>query len=195
MLVLTVTVVLGLAVGYALGGRIGNLSQMHLRHTWLVLASIVPQLVIFTPLGASIDDSVSVAVHLVTYVLLVVFVLFNRRDPGITFAGVGVVANALVIFANGGYMPASPRALQYAGFLAQYETHYNSAVADQGVRLLVLGDVMATPDWMPFVGNVFSVGDVLIAIGVAIVIARGMMGPRPAHAVRVPVRGGHAGVR
>jgi hypothetical protein len=192
VLVLTVAVLLGVAAGYGLGGRLGNLSDMHLRHTWLVIASIVPQLVIFTPLGEGIDDTVSVAIHLVTYVLLLVFVVLNRRDPGITFAGVGVVANALVIFANGGYMPASPRALDYAGFVATSQTHYNSAVADHGVRLLVLGDVMATPDWIPFVANVFSVGDVLIAIGVAIVIAQGMRGPAPARAVRLPVRGGRA---
>jgi hypothetical protein len=89
-------------------------------------------------------------------------------------------------------MPASPRALEYAGYVATSDTHYNSAVAEHGVRLLVLGDVMATPDWVPLVANVFSVGDVLIAIGVAVVIARGMRGPEPARSVRLPVRGGHA---
>jgi hypothetical protein len=177
MLVLTVTILLGLAAGYALGGRLSNLSHVNLEHTWLVVASIVPQLVIFTPLGEGIDDTVSVVIHLGTYLMLLTFIALNRRDPGITFAGVGVAANALVIFANGGYMPASPRALEYAGFVVTSDTHYNSAVADNGVRLLVLGDVMATPDWMPLVGNVFSVGDVLIAVGVAIVIARGMRGP------------------
>ena len=56
----------------------------------------------------------------------------------------------------------------------------------------MLGDVMATPDWVPLVANVFSVGDVLIAIGVAIVIAQGMRGSAPARPLRVPVRGGHA---
>jgi hypothetical protein len=192
VLVLTVTILLGMAAGYALGGRLGNLSQMHLKHTWLVLASFLPQFVIFTPLGEGIDESVSVAIHLVTYVMLLAFIALNRRDPGITFAGVGVVANALVIFANGGYMPASPRALDYAGFVTTSETHYNSAVADHGVRLLMLGDVMATPDWVPLVSNVFSVGDVLIAIGVAIVIAQGMRGSAPARPVRIPVRGGRA---
>lgn len=177
MLVLTVTILLGLAAGYALGGRLDNLGRVHLEHTWLVVASIVPQLVIFTPLGSGIDETVSVAIHLGTYVMLLAFIVLNRRDPGITFAGVGVAANALVIFANGGYMPAAPRALEFAGYVTTSDTHYNSAVADHGVRLLVLGDVMATPDWVPLVGNVFSVGDVLIAVGVAMVIAQGMRGP------------------
>jgi hypothetical protein len=177
MLVLTVTVLLGVAIGYALGGRLINLSEMRLEHTWLILVAFLPQLVIFTPLGVGIDETVSVAVHLVTYVMLIAFIVLNRRDPGVTFAGVGVAANALVIFANGGYMPASPRALEYAGFAVTSDTHYNSAVADHGVRLLVLGDVMATPDWVPLVANVFSVGDVLIAIGIAVVIAQGMRGP------------------
>jgi len=36
-----------------------------------------------------------------------------------------------------------------------------------------LTDIFALPDWLPF-ANVFSIGDVLIAIGVAIVVAWGM---------------------
>ena len=46
-------------------------------------------------------------------------------------------------------------------------------MADPALRPLT--DIFALPTWIPF-ANVFSVGDVLIGVGVAIVIAVGMRG-------------------
>jgi len=42
-----------------------------------------------------------------------------------------------------------------------------------------LTDIFALPRWMPL-ANIFSIGDVLIGIGVAIAIAAAMRRPNPA---------------
>ena len=53
--------------------------------------------------------------------------------------------------------------------------HANSVVlADPALR--PLSDIFALPAWLPF-ANIFSIGDVLIGIGVAVVIAVAMRRP------------------
>ena len=180
MLVLLVALVAGLVVGYALGGRLRNLESLDLRHAWLALAALALQLVIFSPLTERLGDAV-VPLHLVSYGMLLWFVVANRHRGGIVVAGVGTALNVAAIAANGGYMPASRSALERAGALYAGETANNSALMGEGTRLWFLGDVFAVPEWF-VLANVFSVGDVLIAAGVAVLVAAGMRG----HARQVP---------
>ena len=63
-------------------------------------------------------------------------------------------------------MPASRSALEASGWHARSGHFANSAVVDQP-RLAYLGDVFATPSWLP-VQSVYSIGDVVIVIGVAV---------------------------
>jgi hypothetical protein len=74
--------------------------------------------------------------------------------------------NLLAIAANGGVMPARPGALRAAGLADASRAFANSAaVADP--RLPWLGDWFALPESWP-VSNVFSIGDVLLALGVLV---------------------------
>jgi hypothetical protein len=177
VLTLAIAILAGLLAGYALGGRLRNLEGLNLSLTWLVILALAVQIVIFSPLTDRLGETVVVTAHLATYGLLLVFVAANRRNVGIVVAGVGIALNAAVIAANGGYMPASRAALEFAGLPTAVEPHNNSAVADGAVRLLPLGDVMAVPDWVPLIANVFSVGDLLISVGVAVMLATAMRGP------------------
>ena len=85
-------------------------------------------------------------------------------------AAVGAGCNLLAIIANGGYMPADPEALASVGLGGPGYT--NSIVLTDPV-LPFLTDVFAMPAWMP-AANIFSIGDVLLGIGVAATIALGM---------------------
>ena len=67
-------------------------------------------------------------------------------------------------------MPADPSALATAGFEVTGSTN-SVVVADPA--LWPLTDIFAMPAAVPF-ANVFSVGDVLIAIGIAATIALAM---------------------
>src|SRR5215211_5569435 len=80
----------------------------------------------------------------------------------------GPGAVPLRCIANGGYMPASPAAAAAVGHSAT-DTYSNSAIVD-GAALAPLTDIFALPTWLPF-SNVFSLGDVLIAAGIAAAIA------------------------
>jgi hypothetical protein len=65
-------------------------------------------------------------------------------------------------------MPASADALRTAGRSAREAAFTNSEVVAHA-RLAFLGDVLPLPAWMPF-ANVFSVGDVLIAVGLFVLV-------------------------
>ena len=83
----------------------------------------------------------------------------------------GALSNLVAISANGGFMPADPGALALAGFGGPGD-HTNSIVlADPAVRFLT--DIYALPAAVPM-ANVFSVGDVLIGVGIVIVIVAAM---------------------
>lgn len=175
MLVLVAALGAGLGAGYLLGGRLENIRYLSLRAAWLVLAALALQLFIFWPLppGPPLDGGPAlIALHLASYGLLLLFVAFNARNPGVSLVGVGLVTNTLAIVLNGGYMPATRRALEFAGLPIDV-VHNNSELAGPGTHLRVFCDTMSTPSWFPLT-NVFSVGDVLVATGVAVLLATAM---------------------
>ena len=94
-----------------------------------------------------------------------VFLLANRRVPGMALVALGAALNLLAITANGGVMPASAEALAAAG-LPVAEPGFENSAALADPRLAFLGDVFAIPASWPL-SNVFSVGDVCIGAGLA----------------------------
>jgi hypothetical protein len=86
-------------------------------------------------------------------------------------------------------MPADRGALAAVGIRIDGPT--NSVVLDQPV-LAPLTDVFATPSWLPL-ANVFSIGDVLIGCGLAVVIAAAMRRARDVPGGDGPAQGTGAG--
>jgi Family of unknown function (DUF5317) len=154
--------VAALAVPLA-GGRLGALAELELRRGWAIFGALGLAVV---GVGApGLPDQARSGLLLAAYPLGAVFLLANRRVPGMGLAGAGAALNLLVIAANGGVMPASPAALARAGLPADPPGFESSGVVDDP-RLAFLGDVFAIPAAWPF-SNVFSVGDALIGLGLA----------------------------
>lgn len=113
---------------------------------------------------APLPVAVASALHVMTYAMAITFLVVNRRMPGIVLVGAGAASNGITIAVNGGVLPASPAAVAAAG-LDQDSGFANSAVIENPV-LPWLGDVFAWPAPLPL-ANTFSVGDMLIVLGVA----------------------------
>jgi predicted MFS family arabinose efflux permease len=109
-------------------------------------------------------------VYVASYPMAMAFVFANRRIPGVWLVGLGAALNFLVISTNGGTMPAAPHALAAAG-LPLDPGQFTNSLALASPRLLFLGDVFAVPKGIPF-ANVFSIGDIAIALGGALVVHR-----------------------
>ena len=153
------------------GGRLRALAGLRFRAPSLLLGALILQLLVIELLPGA-PRAVAAATHLVSYGLAGAFLWVNRRLPGLWLIGFGGAANATAIAANGGVMPASIPALRTAGHSLQAgaERFVNSAALPRP-RLLFLGDVFAIPESWPL-SNVFSVGDVCIALGAGYALHR-----------------------
>jgi Family of unknown function (DUF5317) len=158
---------LGLVIGLLLGGRAAAIGHLHFRWPWLAVGGLLVQVVLFTATGFALAGTLAPAIYVLSTLAVLVAVVRNLRLAGMPVVAVGSLANLAAIVANGGSMPADPGALALAGLTAG--DHTNSVVL-ASPALQPLTDIFAAPAWVPF-ANVFSVGDVLIAIGIAWAIA------------------------
>jgi Family of unknown function (DUF5317) len=166
-----------------LGGHLSKLADVSVRLAWTLLLALALQVLAINAPG--VPQGMRPWIQLASYPVAAVFVVANRRLPGMVLIGVGVLLNVIAISANGGVMPASAAALDQAGLPRRTSSYANSALVEHP-RVAFLGDVFAIPEPLPL-HNVFSVGDVAIAIGAAIAI-HGLSG---SHLYRARPRGRH----
>ncbi|HEY8437365.1 MAG TPA: DUF5317 domain-containing protein [Candidatus Limnocylindrales bacterium] len=165
--------VAGVLIGALGGGRLMRLADLRLHWAPLILGGFLVQVILFTDAVAARIGAAGPPLYVASTILVAVAVLRNVRVPGVPVIAVGAASNLAAILANGGYMPASPSALASLGKSAPV-IYSNSAVVP-APALEWLTDRFALPVWVPF-ANVFSVGDVLLGVGVAILIASAMLG-------------------
>jgi hypothetical protein len=164
-------IVIGLVVGLVVGGRLSGLAMLEFRWAPLAILGLVIQVALFSgPISDRVGD-LGPWIYVASTSLVLIVVLRNLRITGLPIVALGAFSNLLAIVANGGYMPASPSAAAAAGRDAA-TTYSNSSITD-GAVLAPLTDIFALPQWMPM-HNVFSIGDVLIAVGVVVAIATAM---------------------
>jgi hypothetical protein len=149
------------------GGDLRRLAGLRLQWAWLLPVALGLQVLVIT-VDPSAPRPVTVGTHLATYALAGAFLWRNRRVPGLPVLALGAAANALTIALNGGTLPASASAVRRAGLEIDPAVFTNSGVLAHP-KLPWLGDVFAVPSWFPF-ANVFSIGDVLILAGAALLV-------------------------
>ena len=171
-MVLAEAAIAGILLGLVSGGRLSALGELRIRRVELVYAAILLQIAAF-PSGIlpwSTPDRIARGLWLVSFALLIGFAVANRAVRGVALVFAGLVSNLTAVVANGGLMPANPHAVRAAG--VNYRLHNNS-ISEVHPHLAWLTDRWAVPAWIPW-GNVFSVGDVLIAAGIVATIVLAM---------------------
>lgn len=190
-MILLAAFLLVVAVVPLLRGQLTRLATVELRGTPLLLGATVVQAVI-TQLSVDVPRDVTEAAHLASYLLAGAFVWVNRQLPWLWLAALGGASNFVVIVVNGGVMPASAEALAFAGRSGTGTDFANSALVDSP-RLWFLGDVFAVPAAWPL-ANVFSIGDVVLLVGAALLVHRiagsRLPGPSRGRAVAGAIRSG-----
>jgi len=173
-------ILIGLAIGRLRGGRLANLAQLRLRWLWVVLFSLLIQLLILPLFSSSaLLPYATAPLHLLSCAILIVWLIANLRTAPMGVLLLGAVSNFITIAAKGGRMPASVAALERAGLLRtadtlrKGETAANVVLMGPSTHLNALGDWLYLPDWVPF-ATAFSIGDVVIMVGLGWLIARGM---------------------
>lgn len=172
MLVL-VPLVLGLLIGVASGGKIGNLAHLKLRWPWFVLVVLlIREAAVIDPLSRI--DGVQY-VYAASLAGLVGWTAWHvRRVPGVWVVTLGAAMNLIVILANGARMPVASGlagSLLSRGHVGQY------VLMGPDTNLNWLADWIGFP-WP--VKGAYSPGDLVIAVGIGIVVLLGTVHPSDA---------------
>ena len=165
---------IGLLAGLAIGGRPQGLSTIHFRWAWVFLLGLAIQLVLFSDSVTGWIGATGVPIYVLSTVAVAAAVAANFRIGGMPIVLAGAACNLAAIVSNGGYMPASAAALEAIGHVDR--AGYSNSATLANPALPWLTDIFAMPPWLPS-ANVFSVGDILIGLGVVVVIAAAMKAP------------------
>lgn len=186
--------VASVGAGYLAGGRLQRIEQLRVRWWPLAPLGLVMQ---FLELPRAIDPAGTLTVLLLifSYVVLLTFVGANIRAPGFPLLFVGLGLNLAVIAPNGG-MPVSADALRESGQSASLPILSGGGSAKHDLMredhvLAPLGDVIAVG---PPLGQVLSLGDLVLYAGLGWTVMQAMRGPS-ATALPVPSPGSHRGYR
>ena len=150
--------------------------KLEIHFGWLALVALAAQLiVIYVGFGGA--EELRRFVFPASYVLLLAFIILNRRRVGLLVIGAGTLLNFLVIVTNGGLMPISPANMEKAGLgdeLAKLEVgdavpvSKNVLLEESDTNLQWLTDRFTWDSPGPF--PVFSIGDVIIGAGLLVVL-------------------------
>ena len=164
----------GILAGFLLGGRLEGLSTIRFRWAWVFMLGRAVQLVLFSDFVTERIGEAGVPIYVGSTLAVAAVIAINHRIQGMPIILLGAASNLAAIIANGGYMPASVEAMESLG--KQIKGGYSNSTFVPDPAIPWLTDIFALPAWLPF-SNVFSVGDILIGLGVAVVIATAMRTP------------------
>ena len=164
-------IALGLVLGLVAGGDLLNLGSVRLKRLTLLILAVFVRFGTELALNSGVPLAEALRLPLLAagFVLLLIALWPNRSYPGISLAFIGVLANAIVIVVNGGYMPIWVTSLEIAGLSPADVTsalHYVLPAPLDANFLLHLGplaDVIPIP--FPLIQNVASIGDMFLTFG------------------------------
>ena len=172
-----------LAVAVIIGGDVRRLSQLRIRHIEFLVAAFAVKIAVAL-LGMSHSQTALIVarpLNVIGAVLLLAVVWFNRHIPGALIFGAGLLSNLIVITTFGGRMPVLlPNGFESgSAALTLLRTGLDPLhvllSAPQG--LWFLGDIFAIPSLFGH-ASLVSIGDLVMAAGIAYLIVRWSHRPR-----------------
>lgn len=168
------TLAVAVTVALLRGGSLRRLADSELRRTWLLFLGVAIQVAVDLAAARALVGGGLVYAGLATSQLVVLaWVLTNRRHRGMALIGLGLLLNAVVMGANGA-MPVDPDAVRRLGVEEVVVAPGKHELMTPRTRLPWLSDVLAVPP----IRTVVSLGDLVLAAGIATLV-HGLMARRP----------------
>ncbi|ABR47014.1 conserved hypothetical protein [Alkaliphilus metalliredigens QYMF] len=189
---------LGLLVGKLRGGQFNRLNQGLFRMPFFVLLAFALQLAlgVLISLGQQWAMDNRFYMYIFSYCLLFLGLFLNLSRRSMWLILIGGILNFTAIMFNQGSMPIDVVALETLGFENMIQSieigaapQYIPISQVQGF-IAHLGKVWTTPSWYPL-KQIFSIGDVLISLGLFAFI-QGAMNARGRHSSSM-IRFGYKG--
>ncbi|QSO48133.1 DUF5317 family protein [Alicyclobacillus mengziensis] len=163
----------GLVVGWLKRGNLWNIGNLKLNIWWILPVAYVLQHISVAYLSGRAYEIVIVA----SYILMLTFGALNFKYPGIIWSFVGTLSNFVALLFNGLRMPAYVPAVKLMApeILPQLEagTYGKSIAMSSTTHLNFLGDIFGFNVYPP---SLLSIGDLLFAIGLVVLIQHAMAG-------------------
>ena len=180
-------ILIALLVGWLSGGKFWRLADAHIRQGWLILIPIVLYVAdwaIRLKMGATSFEWLFPASFVVNRLALLALVALNLRIPGANVILIGMALNFIAIVSNGGVMPVRPDAIGAVygpEYLAYTKTapHIQSAIMTATCEVSFLCDIIAARQPFVVMPAVYSVGDIVMSVGIFIAIISLMRTPLP----------------
>ncbi len=181
-------IVIGLIVGLIRGGIFGalrGLSRLQLVAGWMFPALLLFQFVFFYFQGRNeaLQQYTGISIMAI-YVIGLLFIALNRKQPGFKTILVGVFLNFIVMALNGGAMPVSLEAAatlgpQFVDVLQNNDVVFKHAKLMEDTLLPFLGDII--PIVAPYPREmVISIGDIVMNVGIFLFLQKVMTEPKAA---------------
>jgi hypothetical protein len=163
-------ILISFIVGLLRKGNLRAFSQLNLKWGWIFPLLLVVQLAVFTFQNDSeFLGQLSGSIYIAVYIIGLIFLFLNRRNPGFILIFIGVFLNFIVMVLNGGRMPVSVEAAAVLdpGYIqALKESLYaKHAMLTSTTHLGFLGDVIPISDPYPRT-QIISIGDIIMNIGI-----------------------------
>jgi hypothetical protein len=167
-------IIISFIVGFFRKGNLRALSQLKLKWGWVFPLLLTIQIIVFAFQNKiNYLGQVSGYIYIAVYVLGLIFLFINRKNPGFIIILIGVFLNFIVMVINGGRMPVSIEAASvlepgYVEALKQslYAKHQ---MLTNSTKLGFLGDIIPLSKPYPRT-QIISIGDVIMNIGVFVFI-------------------------
>jgi hypothetical protein len=163
-------IIISFIVGLFRKGNLRAFSQLNLKWGWVFPLLLIVQLTVFTLQNNSeFLGQLSGSIYILVYIIGLLFLFLNRKNPGFILIFIGVFLNFLVMVVNGGRMPVSVEsaAVLDPGYIeALKESLYaKHTMLTSTTHLGFLGDVIPISDPYPRT-QIISIGDIIMNIGI-----------------------------
>lgn len=173
--------ILSIIIALIRRGRLRLLADMEIKGLWLIIFQVF---IIFISVMTKRYMDVSLWVrlagwlHILSSIVLLIFFWVNRRLPGMKWFLAGWFLNLFPIAFNAGKMPVSRPAASIAGIeeVLSHPDMMRHVVMSDVTRFNFLADIFPMPI---LIAEVFSVGDVLMTVGIFILIQVTMCPRKP----------------
>jgi hypothetical protein len=167
-------IIISFIVGLFRKGNLRAFSQLNLKWGWVFPLLLIVQLTVFMLQNNSeFLGQLSGSIYILVYIIGLLFLFINRKNPGFILIFIGVFLNFLVMGVNGGRMPVSVEsaAVLDPGYIeALKESLYaKHTMLTSTTHLGFLGDVIPISDPYPRT-QIISIGDIIMNIGIFIFI-------------------------
>ncbi len=177
MIFFVATIALAIIVVVATKGSVERLGRLRFRMLWLLFLGLAVQIVLeVVDFPKDRIEDLGFAILLLSYVAILGFCFANRSVRGMTLIAIGVALNVLVIALNQG-MPTKDDVRERAGREVRVPIEQTVKHRPQEDDDLVgfLGDVITVPE---FPNQQFSIGDIVMGLGIVDLCFEGSRVPR-----------------